>query len=249
MRAHLSKPFPAVLITFFCALTLAVISAASPHRANSAASQQPIAPPALDKSKIVVYVSDFELQAAPRFLPSSAPANSSSAQRPQNANANPSASPNSPQQQARILIDLLSANIVVSLQQQGYQPTRLSSARPSSGVLLRGVFAESDELNHIRRALLGSGSPSPRFLVIVAAQNLAKPEQAFYQIVDPKTPGISPDETRFGPVITVTSYAPAAKYDLSKEPTLDDIKRLASQIAAGLSALIQANPAALTPSP
>jgi hypothetical protein len=40
----------------------------------------------------------------------------------------------------------------------------------------------------------------------------------------------------------VTSYAPAARFELSRDPTEDEFKKIATQIAADLTALLNANP-------
>jgi Domain of unknown function (DUF4410) len=236
-------------ILMLACVAMGVAAYASTASKNSAA-QQPITPPPLDKSKITVYVSDFELHAQPRRTDGSSPRRTSAHNTSSSAKqANPAGSaqePDNPVQQAHAITDLLSVNILAALQKNGYQAVRLPAGRPSQGVTLRGVFAEADELNHIRRVILGSGSQSPTFLLYVTAQNLAKPDQAFYQLVDPSTPGVTPEEFRYGPIITLTSYAPLSKYELSKEPTSDDIKKVAGEIAVGLDTLLHKNPAALS---
>jgi hypothetical protein len=40
----------------------------------------------------------------------------------------------------------------------------------------------------------------------------------------------------------VTSYAPAARFELSRDPTDDEFKKIATRIATDLTALLQANP-------
>src|SRR6266568_5042784 len=52
------------------------------------------------------------------------------------------------------------------------------------------------------------------------------------------------NDGRHGPVITVTSYAPVARFEMEREPADEDLKKIASQIAAALTALLNANPTA-----
>jgi hypothetical protein len=74
-------------------------------------------------------------------------------------------------------------------------------------------------------------------ILYVGVNNLAKDEQPLYEIASPPSP-----DARYGPVITVTSYAPAARFELAKEPTDDELKKIANQIAADLDSLLTANP-------
>jgi Domain of unknown function (DUF4410) len=247
LRNQPVRGFGPILMLGCLAITVAAYS--STARRNNAA-QQPITPPPLDKSKITVYVSDFELHAQPRRTESRPPRRASAQNTSSSAKqANPAVSAqdsDNPAEQAHAITDLLSVSVIAALEKNAYRAVRLPAGRPSQGVMLRGVFAEADELNHIRRVILGSGSQSPTFLLYVAAQNLAKPDQALYQLVDPSTPGVTPEEFRYGPIITLTSYVPLSKYELSKEPTLDDIKKVAKEIAAGLDTLLNKNPTAFT---
>ena len=48
-------------------------------------------------------------------------------------------------------------------------------------------------------------------------------------------------------MITVTSYAPAERFELSREPSGDELKDLATKVAADLTALVSANRLSLTP--
>jgi hypothetical protein len=42
-------------------------------------------------------------------------------------------------------------------------------------------------------------------------------------------------------VITVASYAPAARYELSRDPSGEELQKISRQIATDLSALVNAN--------
>jgi hypothetical protein len=140
---------------------------------------------------------------------------------------------------ANELINLVAENVVSALRTAGYaaRRLRLSQPRPQQGLLIRGVFAEPDEKNRPRRLFFGDPATSPRMLLYVGVNNLARPEQTLYEFANPPAP-----DGRYGPVITVTSYSPAARFELAKNPSGDELKRVASQIAADLTALVHANP-------
>jgi hypothetical protein len=86
-----------------------------------------------------------------------------------------------PSAQARRLMDYFATTLVQTLEKKGFHAARASGPNPAAGALIRGVFAEPDAMNRIRRALLGGGSPNARFLLYVAIFNLARQEQPLYQ--------------------------------------------------------------------
>lgn len=229
--------------------------------AESAAWDGQAADPPLVRT--TVYVSDFELHAAPghqpgsqtnrtplETLPGTAPGSS-----PKAAGAARDVDPriwedeDSPESRAVKLVDFISSSLVEAVRKSGYTVRRLprGAARPEKGVMLRGVFAESDAENHVRRAILGSGALGPDFLVFVGVANLARPDQALYQLAPPGFPGEGPPDSRYGPVITITSYAPVDKFALPKEPVQSEIKKMARQIAEDLKAFLNKNPLAVAP--
>ena len=133
----------------------------------------------------------------------------------------------------------MSDALVRALNQAGYNAGRLPAGNllPKEGLRIRGVFAEADEKNRARRLLVGGDPVSPNMLLFVGVNNLARPEQPLYELAIPPIP-----DSRHGPVITVTSYAPAARFELSREPSEEELKKIAAQIAADLTALLNANP-------
>jgi hypothetical protein len=133
----------------------------------------------------------------------------------------------------------MSENLVRALNQAGYNAGRLpaGNALPKTGLRIRGVFAEADEKNRARRLLVGGEPVSPNILLFVGVNNLTQPEQSLYELAYPPIP-----DSRHGPVITVTSYAPAARFELSRDPADDEFKKIATQITAGFTALLNANP-------
>ena len=52
--------------------------------------------------------------------------------------------------------------------------------------------------------------------------------------------------SQFGPVITLNNYIPLAKYELDKNPTDEDVRKICAQIAASLTAILAANPNAFS---
>jgi len=53
-------------------------------------------------------------------------------------------------------VELMSTKLVMALQKAGYSATRMHAGdpRPDSGVQIRGLFAEVDNENHWRRAVI-----------------------------------------------------------------------------------------------
>ena len=135
----------------------------------------------------------------------------------------------------------MAENLVTALEKAGYTVQRLhaGAALPKAGLRIRGVFAEPDERNRIRRLLVGSDSSSPKILLYVGVNNLAQPEQPLYELANPPS-----NDGRHGPVITVTSYAPAARFELARNPSDEEFQKIAAQIAGALTALLNANPLA-----
>jgi Domain of unknown function (DUF4410) len=150
-----------------------------------------------------------------------------------------SGDPDLPSVQARRLTEFFSATLLQILQKKGYNAVRASGQNPPSGALFRGVFAEPDAKNRIRRALLGAPSGNAKFFLYVGIFNLERPDQPLYQLA-PEQPG----GNRYGPIITLNNYIPLAKYELDKNPTEEDVRKICGQIAASLTALLAANPSA-----
>lgn len=220
------------------------------------------------KSK-VVYVNDFELEVVRRradknspagtaSVPASgepsgaasttphAPSSSTSAGSSNKTSRSPaiaqpadSQTDNSPTDRANALVNAMSESLVRALEKAGYTVRRLRAgeAPPQAGLRVRGVFAEPDEENRIRRLLVGGDSTTPKMLLYVGVDNLARPEQPLYELAKPPS-----NDGRHGPVITVTSFSPVARFEMDKNPADEDIKKIATDIVADLNALLNANP-------
>jgi hypothetical protein len=189
---------------------------------------------------VPVLVSDFELFSA--YPPPASPGASTPAPNQQKPKSPPTdEDPESPSAQARQLKDFIAVTLVESLRKSGYNARRVRGQNPPKGALVRGVFAEPDEQNRIRRALLGGNSASAKYFLYVGIFNLARPDQPLYQLASNQPAG-----DPYGPVITLSNYIPLAKYELDKNPTEEDVRKICAQIAASLTALLGANPSAFS---
>ena len=143
-----------------------------------------------------------------------------------------------PADQATALVNAVSENLIRALKQAGYDARRLAAGAslPPQGVRIRGVFAEADEQNRARRLLVGGEPVSANMILYVGVNNLSRPEQPLYELVDPPAP-----DPRYGPVITVTSYAPAERFEVSRDPSDEELEKVATQVAADFTALVNAN--------
>lgn len=247
-------------------VTIPIAAQSIPQQSAELNSPQPLsvaAAPAAPAGAPVVYVSDFDLDVVqrqparkPRATRPSPPAKPGSTSRSPSGVPRIGSSPASeqvisrstesagaveeetPADQANTLVKAVSENIIRALTQAGFDARRLdaNSQPPKAGVRIRGVFAEADEMNRARRLLVGGEPVGPSIILYVGVNNLKNPEQPLYLLADPPA-----NDPRHGPVITVTSYAPAARYELSRDPSGEELQRISKQIAADLRALVSAN--------
>ena len=252
-----------VLLPF---LALSVAASPNPQQPSPEPdSQQPPSAAALPADAPVVYVSDFDLDvvqhkpkpkppatgARPRSKPGSTSRSSSGVPRKgqtatseltssqsTDTDASEASKEETSADQANTLVKAVSENLIRAITQAGFDARHIAanSPLPKSGVRVRGVFAEADEMNRARRLLVGGEAVGPNLILYVGVNNLKNPEQPLYVLADPPA-----NDPRHGPVITVTSYAPAARYELSRDPSGEELEKISRQIAADLSALISAN--------
>ena len=233
----------------------------SSHAQSASNSGEPQPANALPATSMVVYVSDFDLDVVHtrpmrRPVPQRRPpvnwGNSSSslgsATKSTPGAPTPTASqtlvaPDStyeetPADRANALVNAMSENLIRALRQAGYDARRLQAGGsvPKVGLRIRGVFAEADEQNRARRLLVGGEPVSPNMVLFVGVNNLARQEQPLYALANPPA-----NDPRHGPVITVTSYAPAARFELGRDPSGEELQKISAQIAADLTALLNAN--------
>ncbi len=220
----------------FLAVTIPLVTGLQPTGAK---------PQSADSSTatIPILVSDFELFSVPPLKPKASvtpkpPTPPTQATNQKKVNTPPEPEETElPSVQARRLVDFFTTTLVETLNKNGYNVRRAMGQNAPKGALLRGVFAEPDEKNRIRRALLGGTSVNPKLLLYVGIFNLARPDQPLYQLAAEQ-----PGGSQFGPVITLNNYIPLAKYELDKNPTDEDVRKICAQIAASLTALLSSNP-------
>jgi hypothetical protein len=219
--------------------------AIAPQTASQSAPQaapqtavQSAATPAPDKSKIV-YVSDFELDALD--AEGKVEKNVAADSLPTAATSDPNR-PEAPTEQASRLIDFMSTTLVKELEKAGYTAHRLrpNDDRPTDGIGIKGIFAEPDDQNRLRRAVLGTITVAGKMALFVGIGNLARPDQALYAVASTANA-----EEKSPTVITVSAYAPVAKFEIEKNVTEKAIKDTASNIVADLNALLGVNVVAL----
>jgi hypothetical protein len=198
----------------------------------------PPRPQDFSPSSVPVVVGDFEL-----FASAIAPPSSDNSKKPPPKDAPPAVFELSdvPSIQARRLMDFFSASLVQAFQKAGYSAARQGNSSAADGVLLRGVFAEVDAHNRIRRAILGGGTPGANLLLYVGTFNLARPDQQLYQQAVTQNP-----DSRYGPIITLNNYIPLVKFELSKNPTEDEVRKICIRIVQNLDTLLRTNPSAFS---
>src|SRR5260370_17967026 len=176
---------PVPLMVFLLVSLLPALAGASEHfphnaPASSSANRTTRKPQDISPTSVPVFVSDFELfavgAAPPPRRSSSPPQIKKPAVTSETKNAPPPLleETDPPAEQARQLMDLFSDTLVESLQKAGYKAVRRAAASGGAsgtgkGVALRGFFAEPDDLNRIRRAILGSRAPGAKFLLYVGS--------------------------------------------------------------------------------
>jgi hypothetical protein len=143
--------------------------------------------------------------------------------------------------QAAQLQSLFRDALLRALRKGGFTAALQSGTRPEKGVLLKGVFAEVDSQNHNCLAILGGTAPAPKFVLYVGAYNLARPDQPLYRVMTMES-----CDAHFGPLISLNNYIPMEKYEVSKSPSEEEVRKICAQIVANLLALLGANPAAFS---
>jgi hypothetical protein len=189
----------------------------------------------VDRSKII-YVSDFELDAVDgqgkfeKSVPAVSVTNPS-VSRGQLREEDAAAA------QAGRLVDFMAITLVAELKRAGYSVQRLrpEDSRPTDGIRISGIFAEPDAQNRLRRAVMGTFSPDGKMLLFVGIANLARPDQAIYAAAEPG------EANRAGSVITVSSYAPVARFEIGKMTTEKVVRDTAAGVVADLNALLSSN--------
>lgn len=247
MKVLLSVPGLFLGVCAFCAAEMSGAQEVKPAPAPASQAQTettavnpPPADPA-DRSK-VVYVTDFDLDLAGKDGRSTPVTVSPAASQGSGATA-AEAKQETPAERASRFVDFVSATLVKELEKQGYIARRLRAgdSRPDEGLKISGVFAEPDEENRLRRAVIGGGPSVGQMALFVSIGNLARPDQPLYAVVDPKTAS-----NNVGPVITVSAYAPVARFEIPKNVTEKAVHDTANSIVTDLTQLLSTNVAVLS---
>jgi hypothetical protein len=210
--------------------------AALPMKGSAQTSITPSS--AADAKDVPVYLNDFELSSVPAARPVPKPNGGTKPDRPADSIYEET---DPPSVQARRIVDAFSTMLAEAFRKSGYTAvTRVTGSLPTEGVLLRGVFAEPDDSNRIRRTLLGSRATNPKMMLYVAVFNLGHQEQPLY------LPAVVQDpDPRYGPVITLNAYLPMVKFEVPKDPTEDDVRKACDEIVNQLTKLLVQNPNAV----
>jgi hypothetical protein len=226
MQQQRAKSFWAGALLFAGLPLLALTTAAKPKSTSQDLS---------DTKRVPIYLSDFELSAATTSRPTQKKASGA----PTNPTNLIYADTDPAPVQARRLVDALAVMLTEAFQKQGYTAMRQDGS--SSGVLLRGVFAEADSRNRIRRAILGAGAPGTKFILYIGAFNLGHEDQPLYLPA-----AVQSTDAGYGPVITMNAYIPMVKFEVPKNPTDEDVRKVCAQIVNQLTQLLVRNPNAVS---
>ncbi|HEX7931787.1 MAG TPA: DUF4410 domain-containing protein [Paraburkholderia sp.] len=213
-------------------VVLAACIGASPAP-GVAADTAPFAAPAP-----VVYVSDFELDAAD-VTPDSGPGQRARRLRgllpsgpgPLGRDANP-------QDHARQIVDEMADALTADLRHGGVDARRAAPGQPlpASGWQVRGVFLDVDEGNRLRRAMVGLGAGRSDIQVAVSCDSLASANlPPLYDAVEEaggkRTPGAA---------IKLNPYVIAAKFVMARGDEKKTIQKTAQQISDAVVAKLHA---------
>ena len=185
-------------------------------------------------SNLVIYVADFELDAADIKIDRAAPPTPPKAPGLlDKVLPPPPGAKKDPQKLARELVDCMSTAILKDLTKAGLTARRLPTGDPlpTAGWLVRGVFTNVSQGNQLERALIGFGKGKTDVQVLVDIHDLSQgaPTQ-FHSVTNTasassgKLPGAAPMIERH-PVAVATRFVMTGN-DLNK-----NVKQTASQIA------------------
>ena len=225
---------PQAWLGLLAALLLAACSTAKVTEQHATQAPTPAQRPA------VVWVSDFELQAAeiksdqgplglrPRILP----------QGPLGVVGH-----RDPQAEARHITDLMADTLVDDLTKAGLAARRVPAALltpAGAGWLVRGTFLQVDEGNRLRRAVVGFGAGETHMQVAVAIDDLAHGTPApFYELDTSAESRPLP-----GAAVKLNPYVVAARFVLAGHDLDTNVKDTAHDIAKTVVARVTAPPGA-----
>lgn len=180
----------------------------------------------------VVYVSDFELEAANvkaekgiMLLPMKAPGPLGDILPPLPG------SPKEPQKVAREVVDTMSASLVKELNKSGLNAHRLTPGEsvPKSGWLVRGVFMQVNQGNQLQRSMIGFGSGKTDLQAVVDISDLSQgAPKKFYEMNANADSGKAPGSA---PMIAFCPAGAAARFVIAGQDLDRNVKQTAAKIA------------------
>lgn len=185
-------------------------------------------------SATVVYIADFELDAANIKVDSAAPP------APPKAPGllgkvlpPPPGAKKNPKELARELVDSMSAAIIKDLTKAGLTARRLPTGEPFStaGWLVRGVFTHVNQGNQFERAVIGLGKGRTDVQVLVDIYNLSQGAPAQFHAVTNTASASSGKLPGAAPMIERHPAAIAARLALAGNDLNKCVKQTAAQIA------------------
>ena len=144
-----------------------------------------------------------------------------------------------PATRAQELVDLMSRSLIKDLCQAGFNAVRLrpGDRLPSEGWLLRGVFAEAQEGNRLRRAMIGFGAGQTDLQVITGMDNLSQgPPKPLYEIDTHADSGNAPGAA---PTIVLGPYGAAARFVMAGKDLDKNVKQTAAKITDEIARRIE----------
>ncbi|QQC66585.1 DUF4410 domain-containing protein [Paraburkholderia ginsengisoli] len=208
----------------FLQFTLAATCLSTAPLSVVAADTAPFAGPAP-----VVYVADFELDAA-NLTPDSGPG-----QRVRRlrgllpAGPGPMGQDKNPQDHATHIVNEMADALTEDLHKGGVDARRIAPGQPlpAAGWQVRGVFLNVDDGNRLRRAMVGLGAGQNDIQVAVSCDNLsAAALPPLYQAVEEADSKSAP-----GAAIKLNPYVIAAKFVMASGDESKTIRKTAQEIA------------------
>ena len=203
---------------------------------ESAPSVAPGAAATVPMQAPVVYVSDFELDAA----------NVTTDQNPVDKARHfaggllprPFAHRDDPQARARKIVEQMADTLVADLRKAGIDARRLpaGAAQPTQGWLVRGVFLDVDEGNRLRRSMVGFGAGASEIDLAVAVDDLAKQApEPLYQEIETH----SKSKPGAGAAIALNPYVAAAKFVIARGEQRMSVERAAGEVSDAVVARVK----------
>lgn len=225
------------------ALALVVLSITSGNCGSAKISSQREISAAPTNKPVVIYVADFDLDAAeinaekgllppPPKLPGPLG----------NALPPPPGAPKDSQKLARELVDEMSESLVKELTKAGLNARRLTNTNtlPTAGWLVRGVFTEVNQGNQLERAVIGFGKGKTDLQVVVDLADLAHgAPKDFYELNTTANSGKLPGA---GPMIVLCPAGAAARFVIASTDLNRNVKQTAARIAGEVVARTSSSP-------